>query len=75
MYFDLFRSMGKASSMSLLPVDPDITLKEYSQRTIPIGARVNLEIGWKDTSVTVPMYLIETSGEPFLLGTNTAIPL
>ena len=50
-------------------------LKDFSQRTIPIGAKVNLEIGWKDASVTVPVYLAETYGEPFLLGTNAAMPL
>ena len=78
MSFKLFKSMGKAaniSSNSLLPVDPGFMLKDYSQRTIPIGAKVNLEIGWKDASVIVPVYLAETYGEPFLLGTNAAMPL
>ena len=73
MSFKLFNSTGKAaniSSNSLLPVDPGFMLKDYSQRTIPIGAKVNLEIGWKDASVIVPVYLAETYGEPFLLGTN-----
>jgi len=48
--FELFKTTGKAaniSSDSLLPVDGDVALKDYSQRTIPIGAKVNLEIDWQ----------------------------
>ena len=78
MSFKLFKTIGKAaniSSNSLLPVDPGFMLKDYNQRTIPIGAKVNLEIGWKDASVTVAVYLAEMYGEPFLLGTNAVMPL
>ena len=67
--------VANISSDSLLPVDPGFMLKDYSQRTIPIGAEVNLEIGWKDASVIVPVYLAKTYGEPFLLGINAAVPL
>ena len=77
-HFELYKTIGKAaciSSNSLLPVDPDFTLKDYSRRIIPIGATVNLVIGWKDTSVTVPVYLAEKYGEPFLLGTNAILGL
>ena len=48
MSFELFKTIGKAaniSSNSFLPLDPDFTLVDYSQRTIPIGAKVNLKIG------------------------------
>ena len=68
----MYKTIGKVAN---IPVDPDFTLKDYSQRTIPIGAKVNLVIEWKDTSVTVPMYLTEKYGEPFLLGTNATLGL
>ena len=78
MSFELFKTIGKAANIpadSLLPVDWDLTLKDYSQRTIPVGAKVHLEIGWKDRSTTVPVYLADTQGEPCLLGTNAVMPL
>ena len=57
---------------------PDVVLRDYSQRPIPIGAKVELEVEWQGNRVTAPIYLRSDSivrGEPLLLGTNVVIPL
>lgn len=78
MSFKLIKTIGKAGNVpadSLLPVEWDLTLKDYSQMPIHIGAKVYLDIGWKGKFTTVPVYLAETQGEPCLLGINTVMPL
>jgi len=79
LYFELFKSIGKQAQ---IPPDalkfPDIILRDYSQRPIPIGARVDLSITWQGKTVTTPVYLrsdLGMTGEPCLLGTNVVIPL
>ena len=56
---------------------PDITLRDYNQRPIPIGACTELTFRWKDRTVTATAYIWSdlVSGEPCLLGTNVVMPL
>ena len=75
MSFELFRQIGMKAK---IPVEalkrPDVVLRDYSKRPVPIGACVDLELG---KSVTTTVYLrsdLGTQGEPFLLGTNVLIP-
>ena len=55
-----------------------MVLRDYSQRPVPIGACVDLELEWQGKSVTTTVYLRSDLGiqeEPCLLGTNVVIPL
>ena len=79
MSFELFRQIGTTAK---IPVDalkqPDVVLRDYSQRPVPIGACVDLELKWQGKSVTTTVYLrsdLGAQGEPFLLGMNVVIPL
>ena len=79
MSFELFRNIGAKAK---IPVEalkqPDVALQDYSQRPIPIGACVDLELEWQGKSVTTTVYLRSDLGaqdEPYLLGTNVVIPL
>ena len=83
MSFDLFKKVGKAAG---IPRDalklPEVTLKDYSRRPIPISAVVELEFEWQDNKMSAPVYLKSEQGsgitmvsEPCLLGTNVVIPL
>ena len=79
MSFELFRKIGARAK---IPVEalrrPDVVLRDYSQRPVPIGACVDLEFEWQGKSVTTTVYLrsdLGTQGEPCLLGTNVVIPL
>ena len=53
-------------------------LRDYSQRPIPVGAKVDFEFVFDGKSVTAPVHL-QSSGsaesEACLLGTNIVIPL
>ena len=77
--FDLFQKIGHAAGITVDALKPPkATLRDYSQRPIPIGAQVELEFEWKGSRVTAPVYLRSnqgTIGEPCLLGTNVVMPL
>ncbi len=73
MSFERFKAFGKSAGIRGEALSrPDITLRDYSQRVIPIGARVDLEFQWRDKKVTAPVYLYSdrSSREPCLLRTN-----
>ena len=79
MSFELFRNIGAKAK---IPVEalkrPDVASWDYSQRPIPIGACVDLELEWQGKSVTTTVYLrydLGAQDEPYLLGTNVVIPL
>ena len=81
MSFDLFKKVGKAAG---IPRDalklPEVTLRDYSRRPIPIFAVVELEFEWQGNKMSAPVYLKSEQGsgmvsEPCLLGTNVVIPL
>ena len=77
--FELFKKIGKSA---IIPVTtlfkPDIVLRDYNKRPIPVGAKVELTFRFEDRSVTAPVY-IQASGsdklETCLLGTNVVFPL
>ena len=77
--YSVFKGIGKKAripSESLQP--PDVTLRDYNQGPIPVGARVELTFTWKDRAVTTPAYIrSELSGgnDCCLLGTNVIVPL
>ena len=80
--FSTFRELGKRARIppsALKP--PDMPLREYSQRPIPVGAMVELEIEFGGRRVTTPVYLqslqSEVAGgeETCLLGTYVINPL
>ena len=77
--FDLFREIGRKASIPCEALTlPEVTLRDYSRRPIPIFAVVDLEFCLQGRSVTVPVYLRSDQGpvsEPCLLGTNVVIPL
>ena len=57
---------------------PNITLRDYSRRRIPIFAKVDLEFHYQDKHIITAVYLRSdqgTASEPCLLGTNVVIPL
>ena len=80
--FSTFRELGKgleSPPSALKP--PDMPLRDYSQRPIPVGAMVELEIKFGGRCVTTPVYLCVylrsevAGGEAYLLGTNVINPL
>lgn len=77
--FDLFKKVGgKAHIPSRALEVPHVTLRDYSQNPIPIGAQVNLTFRWGDKTFTTPVYIRSdqaAKGEPCLLGTNIVMPL
>ena len=79
MSFDLFRMVGKGAGIPREAMrKPEITLRDYSRRLIPIFAVVDLEFEWQGNRLTAPVYLKSDQGpkgEPCLLGTNVVIPL
>ena len=77
--FDLFKRIGKKANIPVSALSaPDVVLRDYNQRPIPIGAKVELELSFNGKSVVVPVY-VRGSGsaesEACLLGTNVVIPL
>ena len=77
--FDMFRKIGKAAGIpgEALKI-PEVVLRDYSQRPIPIGVQVELTFEWKGKTVRTTVYILSDlgiSGEPCLLGTNVVIPL
>ena len=72
----LFKLFQKIETKAKIPVEamkqPNVVMRDYSQRPIYIGACVNLELEWHGKSVTTMVYLrsdLGTQGEPCLLGT------
>ena len=58
MPFDLFKKVGhKAGIPKEALKRPDVMLHDYSQRPIPIGARVDMTFEWQGRSVKATVYL------------------
>ena len=77
--FDLFKRIGKKANIPVSALSaPDVVLRDYNQRPIPIGAKVELELSFNGKSVVVPVSVQgsgRTESEAYLLGTNVVIPL
>ena len=76
--FEKFKETGM--QMGIQPDSlkrPNLTLYDYSQKLIPVGATVELIIKWKEQEVTTQVYIQAqgNKGEPCLLGTNVVILL
>ena len=56
---------------------PAVSLRDYNQRTIPVGASVDLTISFNGQKVVSPVHICSPrqSGESCLLDTNVVIPL
>ena len=76
--FDLFKKVGRKARIPSRALEvPHVTLRDYIQNPIPIGAQVNLTFRWGDKTVTTPVYVRSdqaAKGEPCLLGTNVVMP-
>ena len=79
MSFELFKKVGAKAGIPREALQkPNITLRDYSRRPIPIFAKVDLEFSYQDKQIITAVYLRSdqgTAGEPCLLGTNVVIPL
>ncbi len=77
--FDVFKAIGAKANIPVSALSrPNVTVRDYSQRPIPIGVNVNLEIAYHGKSVIAPVYLTSNDSvraEPCLLGTNVVMPL
>ena len=77
--FELFKKIGRSANIPVTALSkPDVVLRDYNKRPIPVGAKVELTFRFEDRSVTAPVY-IRASGsdelETRLLGTNVIFPL
>ena len=78
MSYDLFQKIGKKAKISpTMLLKPTVTLKDYNQRTIPIGASVDLTVSFNGQKVVAPVHICspDTKVESCLLGTNVVMPL
>ena len=77
--FDLFKQIGKKANIPVSALStPDVVLRDYNQRPIPVGAKVELEFSFNGKQVTAPVYLRgsgSAESEACLLGTNVIVPL
>ncbi len=56
--FNAFKAIGAKAKIPASALSrPDITLRDYNQRPIPVGAKVNLEIEYQGKSIIAPVYL------------------
>ena len=77
--YNVFQKFGQTAKIPASELQqPDVILRDYSQRTIPVGASVKLTVSFQGQSITVPVYIqpVDISQcESCLLGTNVVIPL
>ena len=77
--WDVFQAIGRKAQVPVSALyKPEVTLRDYSQRSILVGAMVDLEVEFCGKSVFVPIYLRaarHAGSEPCLLGTNVVGPL
>ena len=76
--FEKFKEVGRQMGIQADSLKrPNLTLYDYSQKPIPVGATVELTFKWKEQEVTTQVYIRAegNKGEPCLLGTNVVIPL
>ena len=56
MSYDLFQKIGKKAQIPATMLSkPTVTLKDYNQCTIPIGASVDLTVSFNGQKVVAPM--------------------
>jgi len=74
MSFKLFRTISTKVGIPRSALQrPDVTLRDYSKRAIPIFAKVDMEISLQGKRITVLVYLRSDQGpkgEPCLFGTG-----
>ena len=76
--FNLFQKIGKNANLPPTVLSkPSVTLRDYNQHVIPIGASVDLTISFNGQSVVTPVHICSPNSqvESCLLGTNVVIPL
>ena len=77
--WDVFQAIGRKAQVPASALyKPEVTLRDYCQRPILMGAMVDLEVEFCGKSVVVPIYLRaarHAESEPCLLGTNVVGPL
>ena len=76
--FNLFQKIGKNANLPPTVLSkPSVTLRDYNQHVIPIGASVDLTISFNGQSVVAPVHICSPNSqvESCLLGTNVVIPL
>ncbi len=54
--FDVFKAIGAKANIPVSALSrPNVTVRDYSQRPIPIGANVNLESAYQGKRVSLPL--------------------
>jgi len=75
--WDVFQAIGRKTKVPVSALyKPEVTLRDYSQRPILVGAMLDLEVEFNGKSIVVPIYLRaarHAGSEPFLLGTNVGL--
>ena len=76
---ELFKRIGKKANIPVSALSTlDVVLRDYNQRSIPVGAKVELEFTFNGRSVVAPVYLWgsgSAESEACLLGINVVVPL
>ena len=77
--FELFSKIGKRANIPTTALSkPDVVLRDYNRRPIPVGAKVDLSFRYQGKSVVAPVYLRaggHDESETCLLGTNVIFGL
>jgi len=77
--YSVFKKIGKKARILSDALQPlDVTLQDYNQGPIPVGAQVELAFTWKDRAATARAYIhSELTGvnESCLLGTKVIVLL
>ena len=77
--FELFSKIGKNAKIPATALSkPDVVLRDYNRRPIPVGAKVDLTFRYCGKSVVAPVYVRaggHDESETCLLGTNVIFAL
>ena len=77
--FELFSKIGKNAKIPATTLSkPDVVLRDYNRRRIPVGAKVDLTFRYCGKSVVAPVYIRaggHDESETCLLGTNIIFAL
>ena len=56
--YNVFQKIGQTAKIPASELQqPVVILRDYSQRTIPVGASVKLTVSFQGQSITVPVYI------------------
>ena len=77
--FELFKKIGKSANIPATALSkPDVVLRDYNRRPIPVGAKVDLTFRYQGKSIVAPVYIRacgHEESETCLLGTNVIFAL